>query len=894
MSNLGNQEVLQEEISRLRAKVRELEIKAKSLKESEEKHEKVEKEFAVITQNLNEVFWLSDTEKNQIIYVSPGYERIWKRTCQSLYDSPRSWLEAIHPADRERVRKAAITKQARGDYDEEYRITLPDSSIRWIRDRAFPIKNVKGKVHRITGIAEDITERKISQIALEENEKKYRQLFENASDGIVIFDAQTFQVEEANETFLRIMGYTRKECLLMKVPDFSAEPEKTMIALHQIRDGIPGSGKIPIRYLRRKNGEIFPTEISSGRFVTQDRIKLLGSIRDITERKKFQDNLFLSETRFRSLVEATSNIVFHINSKGRATDENSKWWANLTGQTEKESAGFGWVKALHPEDQERAQEAWTRSFQNNSKFDIEYRVFTKEKKYKHFAVRLVPIQNPIQKDVDWVGTMTDITDKKQSEEDLKKRKSELQILFDLIPAFIWYKDRDNNIINLNKRAAESMGKSVEEVQGKSTYDLYPKDAAKYHKDDLEVINSGKPKFGIVEQLVTREGRKIWIQTDKVPFYDHAGKVVGVVVCSQDITERKKAEEGLQESEARLRALLNAIPDKMLRIEKNGTILDFKSPDESLLFEATNLAKGKNIEDLLSNELYPQFHRCLKKALQSGLTQVFEFQTQISKVLYDYEARIVASGLDEAVVIIRNMTEYRRLEREMLEINESHKQRIGQDLHDGLGQHLTGIAFLSKVLAQKLAASLSNEAEEAQKIVQYVNNAISQTRTLARGLHPIELETNGLNSALQEMALQTEKLFRVRCRLECEFPIYVQNPIIATHLYRIVQEAVHNAIKHGKAKNLCISLNPKDDKIVLSVKDDGIGLPPELKRGKGMGLDIMRYRARAIGANLELKDGSPRGAVIQATFSQKIASQKIKPHGKKDSKIYESKNKGIHR
>ena len=126
---------------------------ARELRESEER-------FRQLAENINEVFWITDLEKNRMLYISPAYEKIWGRTCQSLYDQPQSWLEAIHPEDRDRILDAALTRQPGGTYDEEYRIIRPDKSTRWIHDRAFPIRTPEGKVNRIVGVARDITEQR--------------------------------------------------------------------------------------------------------------------------------------------------------------------------------------------------------------------------------------------------------------------------------------------------------------------------------------------------------------------------------------------------------------------------------------------------------------------------------------------------------------------------------------------------------------------------------------------------------------------------------------------------------------------------------------------------------------------------------------------------------------
>ena len=204
-------------------------------------------------------------------------------------------------------------------------------------------------------------------------------------------------------------------------------------------------------------------------------------------------------------------------------------------------------------------------------------------------------------------------------------------------------------------------------------------------------------------------------------------------------------------------------------------------------------------------------------------------------------------------IIRDITERKRLEKEILEISEREQRRIGQDLHDDLGQNLTGIAFLSKVLEQKLAArSLADEAETAAQIATLINQAIGQTRDLARGLVPVELEENGLMSALQTLASNVENQSGISCLFKCDTSVLIHDNTTATHLYRIAQEAVHNAVKHGQAKQIVINLADINSEIMLMVKDDGVGFPESLENKKGMGVRMMHYRARLIGGSLEIR------------------------------------------
>src|SRR5207249_86298 len=134
-------------------------------KRAEDALHESQQRFRQLAENIREVFWMTDTDKNHMIYISPAYEEIWGRSCESLYAAPRSWLEAIHPKDRERVLSAAVTRQVSGIYDEEYRIIRGDGKVRWIKDRAFPVPDDFGVIYRIAGIAEDITERKAAEEA---------------------------------------------------------------------------------------------------------------------------------------------------------------------------------------------------------------------------------------------------------------------------------------------------------------------------------------------------------------------------------------------------------------------------------------------------------------------------------------------------------------------------------------------------------------------------------------------------------------------------------------------------------------------------------------------------------------------------------------------------------
>ena len=168
--------------------------------------------FRQLAENIREVFWLTDQAKEKILYVSPGYEEIWGRTCESLYAAPRQWIEAVHPDDRERVAEAAQSELARGGYDEEFRIVRPDGSIRWIRDRAFPVLRNGTEVYRITGIAEDITARKRAAQEMHENERQLGDMLANVEMVSMMLD-RSARITYSNDYLLRLTGWRREEVI---------------------------------------------------------------------------------------------------------------------------------------------------------------------------------------------------------------------------------------------------------------------------------------------------------------------------------------------------------------------------------------------------------------------------------------------------------------------------------------------------------------------------------------------------------------------------------------------------------------------------------------------------------------------------------------------------------
>jgi PAS domain S-box-containing protein len=214
----------------------------------------------------------------------------------------------------------------------------------------------------------------------------------------------------------------------------------------------------------------------------------------------------------------------------------------------------------------------------------------------------------------------------------------------------------------------------------------------------------------------------------------------------------------------------------------------------------------------------------------------------------------------------------RFQRELLHVTEREQRRLGEDLHDDLGQQLVGIEFLSNALEQRLHGR--PESARAAEIASLIRAAIDHTRRLARGLAPIELESGGLVAALKALATHTSELFRVRCEFHCASSVPLDDLTAATHLYRIAQEAVTNSIKHGQARRIEIRMEVAGSEAALTIEDDGLGLPKTGPDPEGMGWRIMRHRAGALGGSLSIENRREQGTNVSCSIPLNRKAQTV--------------------
>lgn len=217
--------------------------------------------------------------------------------------------------------------------------------------------------------------------------------------------------------------------------------------------------------------------------------------------------------------------------------------------------------------------------------------------------------------------------------------------------------------------------------------------------------------------------------------------------------------------------------------------------------------------------------------------------------------------------VSRVLERERLMAQAADLVWREQQNLVHTLHDSLGQELTGLGMLSAGLSQQVKGANTAAADAAQQIAQGAQRALEQVRQLAKGLFPVEVDAGGLMLALRQLASTTESLYKVRCRVEDDIPVFIQDNRIATELYRIAQEAVTNALKHAKPHEIVVGLGAEGGTTTLTIVDDGVGIPETAFEGNGMGLRIMRHRAMLIGANLSIERGARAGTQVTCTLRE---------------------------
>ena len=458
----------------------------------------------------------------------------------------------------------------------------------------------------------------------------------------------------------------------------------------------------------------------------------------------------------------------------------------------------------------------------------------------------------------------EVRDRIEAQEALRQSEQKFRHLVEHLPAITYVSSLEpqREVLYVSPQIEHLLGHSPDDFDNNPA--LWSQIVHPDDRDRSLVVPQAQQQHTCEYRLLARDGSEYWVRDESRVIYDQASQPLFLQGFLVDITARKRQQRELAEVQERFASFMRHMPGAAYLKDDSGAILYVNEQATQLL--------GGYAQRYLDRRTDAFDDPQAAREAQEDDRQVIHHNQLVSRIEHlrsngqrltclSYKFPVPREGKPPLLGgICVDMTAQKNLERQVIEASETERRNIGRTLHDTLGQNLTGLAFLIKGLSRKLSQQSPHEVAVANQIVELVNEAVGQVRSIARGLDPIGLEREGLASSLQELCRNVRDVFGIDCEFQME-GVSDLSQEAASHLYYIAQEAVNNALKHSKATSLRLRLERVDSLVKLQISDDGVGLAPGIGRGNGMGMHIMRYRARAVGGTLSVHAGQPSGTVV---------------------------------
>jgi PAS domain S-box-containing protein len=588
------------------------------------------------------------------------------------------------------------------------------------------------------------------------------------------------------------------------------------------------------------------------------------------KREKPSKVAWVSEELFRLAFAQAAVGMAIIDPKGHFVRAN-KAYSALTGYAEGELCSQDLCCITHPADLLKVKQSMAKLRRG------EIDSFVIQQRYIKKAGGVVWVKNTVSavhstngKTVNFIALTENITEHKRAEDE----RSLLATIVESSEDAIIGRKLDGTIISWNVGAERIFGYRAKEAIGRLYSFLVPKERLSELEEIREKLKRGERVEHYESVRLAKGGKLVDISLTVSPIRDAQGGLLGFSTVGRDIAIRKRGEaersrlvRQLGERIKELTAMYDVAHLLQMEGKSTRTLLEEITSLLPPTWQYSEVAAAR--VQLGEMEFKTPNFRSSRWSQQASFTTI-NGRKGIVEVVYLAERPAAAEGpfsaeernlIDAVAENLKVYLDRKYLESEILEISEREQRRIGQDLHDGLSQRLRGVAYLSHVLAEDLTQKSLPEAKDASRITQLLNEALVETHGLARGLFPISLEADGLMSALGELVSNIQNIYKISCRLMCSKPVFIEDNSTAMNLFRIAQEAIQNAIKHGKATRVVIRLVKKNETIELAVKDNGKGLPKHFEKRQGMGLKIMDHRASMIGAELQVQRVTAGGTLL---------------------------------
>jgi PAS domain S-box-containing protein len=602
---------------------------------------------------------------------------------------------------------------------------------------------------------------------------------------------------------------------------------------------------------------------------------ILINFRDVTARRIVEDHLIDSERRYRALVETTNTGYVIVDTEGKVVNANSEYLRLAGFRDLEEICGRSALEWTAPHEKQRNAKAIAQCAKDGFIRNLEI-------DYVDLRGKVTPVEiNATVVEIGGKSLMMslcrDITERRKADEELRLHR---EITTRMSEGILLARADDQVIVYANPKAEEMFGAGPGRLIGANIRD-FRNTRINLPGTEVEQIVAALRESGQWQGEVAnckRDGAPFWCRTN-ISTFEHPAFGPVFLSVHTDITERREAEDALRRSEAMLADAehLSGIGSFDRDIPTNTVR---RSEGFFRIFGVSSQEMAAEPEDFL-RFVHKADRDRVEKAVHKTVAEGAPYQEDYricrpdgTQLFVHAEGRAIRDKAGRPTRFygwLQDITERRMLEEKVLDISDRERRNIGHDLHDDLGQQLTGIALLGRALQERLSVQSSPEIEAMAELLRHVDSALVHVRELARGLESTPPRPEGLLEALSGLAAHVRSTSKVSCRLEADRRVLVQEPSVANHLYRIAQEAVHNAVRHGRPRNITITLTQGDSGLELAIADNGSGMLESPKKGAGMGLDIMRHRAELIHGTLTIASQSGKGSEVICRISAAAAA-----------------------